>query len=75
MARGKVKWYSEEKGYGFIEPVDGGDDLFVHGSEVGDRSPEDMLEEGEVVEFTVEVTPKGRQAVDVHRVGDESALY
>lgn len=75
MARGRVKWYSDEKGYGFIQPVDGGDDVFVHGSEVDELGFGETLDEGELLEFTIEVTPKGRQAVDVRRVGDESALY
>ncbi len=52
MARGRVKWFSDEKGYGFIEPEDGSEDLFVHYSEIvgeGFRT----LEEGSSVEFEV----------------------
>lgn len=52
MARGTVKWFSDEKGYGFIENVDGSEDVFVHFSEiVGDGFR--TLEEGNVVEFEV----------------------
>ena len=52
MARGRVKWFSDEKGYGFIEPEGDGEDVFVHYTEIvgeGFRT----LEEGSVVEFEV----------------------
>ena len=62
---GVVKWFSSEKGYGFISR-EGGDDVFVHYSAIqgaGYRS----LEEGEQVEFEVTQGPKGQQASNVHR--------
>ena len=52
MARGRVKWFSDEKGFGFIEPEGGGEDVLVHYTEIvgeGFRT----LEEGGVVEFEV----------------------
>ena len=52
MVRGRVKWFSDEKGYGFIEPEGGGEDVLVHFTEIvgeGFRT----LEEGSVVEFEV----------------------
>jgi CspA family cold shock protein len=52
VVRGRVKWFSDEKGYGFIEPEGGGEDVFVHYTEIvgeGFRT----LEEGSVVEFEV----------------------
>jgi len=60
MPKGKVKWFDEQKGFGFIEQ-DGGDDLFVHHSEVqgGD------LREGQVVEFEIGEGRKGPCAVSV----------
>ncbi|MGI8859956.1 MAG: cold-shock protein [Rubrobacteraceae bacterium] len=69
VARGTVKWFSDEKGYGFIENVDGSEDVFVHYSEiVGDGFR--TLEEGNVVEFEV-VDGRGgkQQASKVEVVG------
>jgi len=63
MAKGKVKWFSNQKGYGFITS-DEGKDVFVHFSAVkGDGYK--SLEEGQAVEFEVTQGPKGDQATDV----------
>ena len=65
MAEGTVKWFSNEKGYGFIQQ-DGGDDVFVHFSAItGDGFK--SLVEGERVEFDVVPGPKGKQAANVTR--------
>jgi cold shock protein len=66
MAIGSVKWFSNEKGFGFITPDDGGKDLFVHHSGIvgdGFRS----LNEGEKVSYEAEDGPKGPKAVNVQR--------
>ena len=63
MARGKVKWFSNQKGYGFIA-LETGDDVFVHHSAIqGDGYK--TLEEGQEVEFEVEQGRRGKQAIKV----------
>ena len=64
MATGTVKWFNNSKGYGFIAPNEGGDDVFVHFSAIksdGYRT----LNEGQNVSYEVEQGPKGLQATDV----------
>ena len=64
MPSGTVKWFSDEKGFGFITPDDGSQDLFVHQSAIvgdGFRS----LQEGAKVTYTAEAGDKGPRAVDV----------
>ena len=63
MAKGKVKWFSNQKGYGFITPEEG-DDVFVHHSEIQGEGYK-SLEEGQEVEFEIKDGPKGKQAVKV----------
>ena len=64
--RGTVKWFSAEKGYGFITPEDG-PDVFVHYSAI-QSSGYRKLEAGDAVEFEITEGPKGKQASDVHGV-------
>lgn len=68
MARGRVKWFSAEKGYGFIEPQDGSKDVFVHRNSVPSLSWDEGLRDGEEVEYEIERTPKGLSAQNVERV-------
>jgi CspA family cold shock protein len=66
MARGKVKWFSSQKGYGFITPESGAD-VFVHFSAIqGDGYK--SLQEGDEVEFEIEKGAKGEQAVKVTKI-------
>ncbi|HAZ10532.1 MAG: cold-shock protein [Omnitrophica bacterium GWA2_41_15] len=66
MARGKVKWFNNQKGYGFITP-ENGKDVFVHHSVIqGDGYK--SLEEGQEVEFDIQNGPKGEQATNVVKV-------
>lgn len=64
MRQGTVKWFNETKGYGFLAPADGSDDVFVHFSAIkGDGFR--TLMEGQQVTFEVERGPKGLQATEV----------
>jgi CspA family cold shock protein len=64
MAQGTVKWFSDEKGYGFISPNDGSEDLFVHYTGI-EGSGFKTLEEGALVTFETSQGKKGLQAVNV----------
>lgn len=66
MARGKVKWFNDAKGYGFIEQV-GGEDVFVHFSAIA-MDGFKTLAEGQEVEFEIQAGAKGLHAAKVQRV-------
>jgi cold shock protein len=68
LATGAVKWFSGEKGYGFISPDGGGDDVFVHFSKI-EGSGYRSLDEGAKVQFETEPGQKGLQATGVRVVG------
>ncbi len=66
MSRGRVKWFNDQKGFGFIE-VEGGKDVFVHHSAITGEGFK-SLKEGDEVEFETAQGPKGPNATDVRVV-------
>lgn len=66
MATGKVKWFNDQKGFGFVQTEDG-TDIFVHHSVIEGQGFK-TLQDGETVDFDVEVGPKGSKATRVRRL-------
>ena len=64
MATGTVKWFNASKGYGFISPSSGGDDVFAHFSAI-EMDGYKTLKEGQQVEFEILDGPKGPQATNI----------
>ena len=67
MATGTVKWFNDAKGFGFLTPDDGGEDLFVHFSGINMPGFK-TLAEGQRVSFDVIEGPKGKQAANIQAV-------
>ena len=64
MATGIVKWFNNTKGFGFITPEGGGEDVFAHSSQIqmdGDKT----LQQGQLVSFEITTGPKGKQANNI----------
>ena len=68
MATGVVRWFNGGKGYGFIAPNDGGDDVYAHYSAIETQGYK-FLEEGQKVEFDILMGPDGLQATNIRTLG------
>jgi cold shock protein len=75
MSTGKVKWFNNAKGYGFILSENGGDDLFVHYSSI-QMDGYKTLKAGQIVEFDIQKGPKGFHAVNIRSavVDDDDSM-
>lgn len=69
MPSGRVKWFNDSKGYGFIEYQEGGQDVFVHYTAIQGQEKFKSLSEGQEVEFDIVESPKGLQAANVVKRG------
>ena len=72
MATGKVKWFNDQKGFGFICSDNGGRDIFVHHSVI-EGTGFKTLQDGEMVEYEFEEGPKGAKATRVRRLATANA--
>ena len=71
MSKGQVKWFNNAKGFGFILPDDGGDDLFAHYSAIG-MDGYKTLKAGQHVSFDTIEGPKGLHAANIQPISDDS---
>lgn len=70
MATGTVKWFNNQKGFGFICPEDGGDDIFAHFSAI-EMDGYKSLKAGQTVLFEIKQGPKGLHAMNIRAVAEE----
>ena len=68
MLKGSVKWFSNRKGYGFVTPENGENEIFVHHTGISGEGYK-TLEEGQEVEYEIVEGPKGNQAMNVNATG------
>lgn len=71
MTKGVVKFFDNKKGYGFITS-DGGEDLFVHFSQIISGQDYKSLNEGEHVDFDIEDAPRGPSAINVRKISEDT---
>lgn len=67
MSKGKIKWFNDQKGYGFVTPEDGSQDLFVHYQDIQGEGFK-TLAEGQEVEYEVTESQKGPKAINIRKI-------
>jgi CspA family cold shock protein len=67
MSKGKIKWFNDQKGYGFVTPDDGSQDLFVHYQDIQGEGFK-TLSEGQSVEYDVTKSEKGPKAINIKKI-------
>jgi CspA family cold shock protein len=72
--KGVVLWFNIDKGYGFIKPDDGSKDVFVHFSGIAKSENTNKLKKDQQVEFAISENEKGRIAINVKVIGDQSEV-
>jgi CspA family cold shock protein len=72
MEKGKLKFFDTSRGFGFIEPLQGGEDVFLHANNIAGMTSGGDLREGQTLQYEVEQTEKGPSALDASPV-DEGA--
>ncbi len=70
MSTGVVKWFNNAKGYGFVTPDEGTNDIFVHFSSINGMDGYKSLKEGQKVEFEITEGPKGLHASNIQQISE-----
>ncbi len=70
MSTGVVKWFNNAKGYGFVTPDEGSNDIFVHFSSISGMEGYKSLKEGQKVEFEITEGPKGLHASNIQQISE-----
>lgn len=72
MDKGKLKFFDTSRGFGFIEPLDGSEDVFLHANNIAGMTSGDDLREGQTLEYRTEKTDKGLSALDASPADEET---
>jgi CspA family cold shock protein len=72
MQKGKLKFFDTSRGFGFIEPLDGSEDVFLHANNISGSTMGGDLRDGQTIEYETEQTEKGLSALNASPVEDET---
>jgi CspA family cold shock protein len=75
MEKGKLKFFDTSRGFGFIEPLDGSEDVFLHANNISGMTSGDDLREGQTIEYEVEQTEKGLSALNASPADETSGAF